>query len=273
MKKAGIVINTKKPDSISFSRDISLWLENNGCSAEVSDERKEGDIFSESDFLVVLGGDGTMLRAAAKAAINDIPIIGFNLGRLGYLTDAEKSGAFTSLSKLLAGEYKTEKRMMLKAEVFGAETKSSNIALNEVVIAKGVLSKMIAISLTINGKYIDSYRADGIIISTPTGSTAYNLSAGGPILEPDSEMIAITFICPHMIYARPFVVSASDVIDLRISENKRNDAVLTLDGGTTAVLNDGQNVIIEKSKYYTTTIRTTGMGFYDILRQKMVGQR
>ena len=230
-----------------------------GCKPLLDTE----DIYRESDFIVVLGGDGTMLRAAQRAAFSDIPLLGVNLGTLGYLTDAEPDELEQTLHAVLQGRFSLEKRIMLQTDLNGEWA-----ALNDIVISRGLFSKLIRFQLFINGDYIDTIRADGVIVSTPTGSTAYNLSAGGPILKPDSEMMVITAICPHSLYLRPWVISSGDTVKLRVLNDA--DAILVMDGRNTATLEAGRMLSISRSDKYTSIIKTKSFSFYEILRRKMI---
>jgi len=298
MKKVGIIANTTKDEATIFSAELSKWLLEHDCLPFISSDvlvspefkdysHDQSAMFDKCDFVVVLGGDGTMLNAASIAATHDIPLLGINMGRLGYLTDVDMPEAFCSIEKVLKGEYKEEKRMMLSANIIGQpgsmseqfQMRASNgealgdnhldkslLALNDVVVASAMSYKMVSAEIWINGKYIDTYRADGIIVSTPTGSTAYNLSAGGPILEPTGEMMIITLICPHLIHARPYVISASDTISITIN----GKATAIIDGQIADKLFDGSKITISKSEFSTRIMRTTSLGFYDILRQKMM---
>ncbi|MBR1736460.1 MAG: NAD(+)/NADH kinase, partial [Firmicutes bacterium] len=196
-----------------------------------------------------------------------------NIGTLGYLADVERNDAQEAIEKVLDYDYKIEKRMMLEAFVEGKDgVRDKFFVLNEVVVSSSVFSKMIEIKTEVNGDFLDSYRADGIIVATPTGSTAYNLSAGGPILKPDTELTAITYVCPHALFSRPFVVSGNDVIRLSFKDDCDN-AVATFDGQKRATIGRGETVVIKKADYYTNIIRTSGLSFYDILRSKMVEVR
>ncbi len=230
--------------------------------------RDQDFLYKQTDFLVVLGGDGTVLHAAKDAAV---PLLGINLGHLGYLTDVDKNEALSSIDRVLRGKFKRERRMMLDTTLTrnGCVTETRR-CLNDVCVLRGTSHRMICFELYINDEFIDSYRADGIIVSTPTGSTAYNLSAGGPILKPDAEMIAITLICPHALYIRPSVVSADDAVMLKILEE---DCALVLDGENELKMTRGDLVTIKRSSKYTTIYKTNGLGFYDILRIKMLEAR
>jgi len=263
--------------------EITNWLFTQGIVPIITDELKsfvhteplivdEDQLYQKSDFIIALGGDGTILRTAPLAAKYATPIIGINLGTLGYLTDAEEKGGIEAVGKVLENRFNTEKRMMLGAEILDGDLKvlqGSLVALNDVCILRGSAPKVKTFNLNINGQFLDSYKADGIIIATPTGSTAYNISAGGPVLKPDIEIIAITPVCPHKMHSRPMVVSADDVVSIEIKDNYEHEAVLTLDGQDHIVLEKGQMVKVRKSPDYLTLIKTSDMGFYDILRAKL----
>lgn len=281
MKNIGFITNIDKDPDLSHTSQLVEWVEekghnvflkdiiqkeiNMGISAATTDE-----IYVKSDFVVVLGGDGTILRVARKAALYDTPILGINFGTLGYLADVERSDAIEAITNVLENKYTIEKRMMLEAFMErGCISHDINLALNEVCITNLAFSRMITLDIQINNKYVDTVRADGIIVSTPTGSTAYNLSAGGPILSPDTELITITHICPHTLYSRPIVVSGDDKIKIQVKGNF-NNIQFTCDGQNGQPLKDGDVVVIKKSDYYTNIIKTTNLNFYDILRRKMV---
>jgi NAD+ kinase len=225
------------------------------------------NICEKADFVVVLGGDGTMLRAARLAAPYGTPLLGINLGNLGYLTDTDAETSETALSAALNGEYKLEKRMMLRVK--SERLPEGETALNDVCLLKSESSRLVELSLRINGEYIDSYRADGIIISTPTGSTAYNLSAGGPIAKPDSEMIIITPINPHKLFARSFVISANDTVTVKSEGAKSGGLLIAADGHTVCRALPGESADIRRNGVSTMIMKTNDLGFYDIVRKKL----
>ena len=228
----------------------------------------ESKLFEKADFIIVLGGDGTILRWAKKIAKYHKNILGINIGNLGYLTDVEKTEGINSIKNILNNKYKIEKRMMLSVTVNNEEY----ICLNEANINNGATCRMIKIGVDINNKFVDAFSADGIIVSTPTGSTAYNLSAGGPILKPDTELMAITYVCPHALFSRPYIISSSDTIRLYL-ENENSTAYLSLDGESCINIKYGDSVYIKKSNFYTNIIKTNDFEFYDVLRRKMVEMR
>ena len=253
----GIIANKDKDTGLDFTRRIHEFLKAHG--AKVSPEGEK------ADFWVVLGGDGTMLRAAKDAALLNVPLLGINLGNLGFLTDADKQDGLTALEKVLSGQYESQKRLMLIAQTGQKEPPSSqNLALNEVfVTADGRLQYF---SVYVNGVHMDDIRADGVIVATPTGSTAYNLSAGGPILAPYGEMMAITAVCPHSLSTRPWVVPASDTVRIV----PRCKGLMILDGEKRQSLPKGQGVEVSRAPVSATIIKTTPTHFYEILRRKKI---
>lgn len=284
MKKIGFITNTDKDPKLYYTKQIVDWVKDNNNIPLLEQNMSkvlnvphglpsENEIYQQADFIVVLGGDGTILRVSRKAAIYSMPILGINLGTLGYLADVEKADAISAISKVLEGNYTIEKRMMLEAYIDkGNISNDIHLALNEVCISNSIFSRMIKINMEINDDFIDTCRADGIIISTATGSTAYNLSAGGPILKPDTELIAITHVCPHALYTRPYVVSGNDIIKIKI-DGDYNNTILSIDGQQNMPLGNNDKVVIKRSNYYTSIIKTTNLSFYDILRRKMVEAR
>jgi len=288
MKNIGFVANLDRDINGEYLQKVTDWLLSKGLSPIIRDSEAafinnhskvtSGDeLYRLSDLVVGLGGDGTMIGASKKAAMYGVPVMGINLGTLGYLTDAGGGEAgIESLRKAIFGDYKTEKRMMLEASILDENRKvvmDKLYALNDVCVLRGTSPKAKSYSLKINGDYLDKYKADGIIIATPTGSTAYNLSAGGPILRPDMECIAITPICPHKMNSRPLVVSAHDVMNVEVFGDYEgediNEVMLSLDCQHNIGVKEGYSVEIRRSEKYVTLIKTNDLGFYDILRKKM----
>jgi len=279
VKKIGFVTNLNKDPQMHYTKQLIDLVKENGCismlSVATGELEKEPTVtidqmYSQADFVVVLGGDGTILRVARSVAKYDVPLLGINIGTLGYLADCERNDAKEAIENAIRGNFKIEERMMLEARVErNGEMLESNVALNEISVVNSVFSRVIKLALEINEDYISSYRSDGIIVATPTGSTAYSLSAGGPILKPDTKLMAITYVCPHSLTARPFVVSGDDIVKIKV-ESSYGNAVINLDGQESMPLANGDVVTIQKSDYITKTIRTTKMSFYDILRNKML---
>lgn len=281
----GFITNKDKDPQLKFTKDlIQFILQNNATPVLIESMAKQvklkcqtvldvKQVFEKSDFVIVLGGDGTILRVALNSAYFKSKILGINIGTLGYLSDVEQNDAFEAVKKVLDNDYKIEKRMMLDVFVENTEIEGSKkTVLNEVSITSSGISRMIKISVAINGNFVDTYRADGIIISTPTGSTAYNLSAGGPILKPDTELIIINYICPHALFARPYVISAKDEVSISIT-GENDNAIISLDGQQSIPIKNSECIKITKSNFYTNIIKTTNLNFFDILRRKMVDVR
>ena len=248
----GIVTNKARDLGLAYTKVVTEWLIARGYTPVL-----EGDEIFTGKFLIVLGGDGTMLRAAHKAALHSTPMLGINLGTLGYLTDVERNDGLSAIEKMLSGDFHREQRMML--EVRG------NLALNEAAVHRGGPPGLVALRICVNGLHMDTLRADGLIVATPTGSTAYNLSSGGPILKPDSEMIVVTAICPHTLYTRPWVLSGND----KITITPMDPAVISLDGSVKIELNPGQEISIHRSRYTATVVKTASVDFFEVLRKKM----
>jgi len=219
-----------------------------------------------ADATIVLGGDGTMLAAARQVAKFGTPLLGINLGNVGYLTDVEGVQAEDAVKRLLSGDYRVERRMMLEAKISSSD--ATLLALNDITVHRGQNPRLVHCHIDLNGEYMDDFRADGVVIATPTGSTAYSLSAGGPLLKPDAQMIAITPICPHSLSGRPAVVSHEDVITIKLENSP--DLMIAYDGEY--ILKSKQEFIeitVQASKHTANIIRTCNLSFYEIFRKKM----
>lgn len=218
------------------------------------------------DCIVVLGGDGTLLRAAKELADLKRPLLGVNLGHLGFLTEVEVPDLFVALSSMLSGEYLVDERRLLSAKVFrdGQELARFD-AMNDVVVAKGPFARLINLETFVNNAYVTTYPADGLIIATPTGSTAYSLSAGGPILSPDLSVMVMTPICPHSFFDRSIVVDGTRQIKIRIRTIHR-DTLVTIDGQEGHPLEDGDEVVVETSPTVIRLMRRPGWSFFHVLR-------
>ncbi len=226
-------------------------------------------IMRDADVAVVLGGDGTLLNIAPLAAVCGVPILGINLGKLGFLTQAEK-GDYSIFEDLFDGRYSVTSCMMLDATVVhkGVEGESF-LALNDIVLSAGGVSKITNVSAAVNGTNIGSYSADGLIVATAVGSTAYSLSAGGAVLHPDLDAMIITPICPHTLKARCTVVPGNDEIWISPSKPYRSNVSLLVDGEARGVLENDEFVKISKSKYRTRLIKPNNKNFFDVLRKKL----
>lgn len=281
MNKVGIWPNLERDKDLIVTKRLLHYLVERGCIPGLSEKvaflagapmytRKDEELYQFSDFLISLGGDGTLLGIGRKAAPYETPILGINLGHLGFLTAEDKNYAEQAIDQVLQGSYKIEKRMMLEASVFAEPKRVDGIqALNDICITRGFSSKILEFNVFINNEYVDTLRADGVIICTPTGSTAYNLSAGGPIMKPDAQSIAITPICPHALYSRSIIIAAEDLVTIEVNSRAEEDFTISADGQTSFTLKRKNLVQVKKSKYYTTIIKTNQLGFYDVLRQKL----
>ncbi len=285
MKRVGIIPNRFKDKDFGITKQIVSWLEKEGLEvyamAEVAEllDTKIGildrnNLYRQCDCIIVIGGDGTILSVAEDACKQDVPIIGVNLGRLGFLADIELKDMEVALKKILNEEYTIDKRMMLSATVIGpGEDVQVFHALNDINVTRGSFARIVDFQISINKELCDVYPADGIIISTPTGSTAYNLSAGGPIVVPGASTYVITPICPHTLYSKSIVVSKEDVVEIRTLEAHDKNMALSIDGKLKMYLTPQHVIKVKKSLYETKLIKCSERKFFDILRDKMVERR
>lgn len=280
MNRLGLVINMDKENVFNLARDIIDWLEKKGCQVFLNYKECQvlgredlcyprGEFCENVDCILVLGGDGTLLNTARILAPSGIPLFGVNFGQLGFLTEVEIADVVPSLEKLLAGQFTIEERMMLEAAVSrDGQIINKYICLNDVVITKGAFSRLIYLETFINGEYVETYPADGLIVSTPTGSTAYSLSAGGPLVEPNLELMLITPICPHTLYARPMVVSSEEEIKVHLISNQ-GEVMLTLDGQHGISIKQGDEIIVKKSTCKARLLKLRQRTFFKVVREKM----
>jgi NAD+ kinase len=239
-----------------------------GLSAPGMSVVPPAEVTARADALVVLGGDGTLL-AASHLVTRPVPVMGVNFGSLGFLTDITMTDLYPALEGVLAGNYRYEERRMLHAVVRrGGQADVSGDVLNDVVITKAALSRIIELDVSIDGVFVSSFRADGLIVSSPTGSTAYNLAAGGPIIAPGAEAISICPICPHTLTNRPLVLPFD--VEIRLQMNTREQEVmLTADGQTGLPLMAGDRVEIRKSAKTFNTVCAKDRDYFEILRSKL----
>lgn len=228
------------------------------------------DLYAKADVVIVLGGDGSILEAARRSAKRETPILGINLGRLGYMAELEMS-ELSLLSHLFDGEYELEERSMLLVRVLGNDKSErfSSYALNEAVITNGSVARIIDLEMSEGGIPVTNYRADGLIVATPTGSTAYSLSAGGPIADPRLRCFCVTPICPHSLSARPLIFPDEAVLEIKNVCQREKSLFLTVDGRVNFELFRGNVVEIRRSASATKLIRFRKCGFYNRLRDKM----
>ena len=271
VKKAIIIPNYIKEESMEFSKTAIKLLEKNGY--EVTVLKQEDEPKEKADFALVLGGDGTILRACKKLYKFDIPMLGINYGHLGYLAECDPDTAIASIDKLVSGNYTLESRMMLQGEVIrNGKTQFEFIALNEASFYRSTLLKAFTAELFINGMHTETVVGDGLIVATPTGSTSYNLSAGGPVLTPGSSNIAITPISPKYFPRSSIVANGEDEIEIRVivdSYVKTGNPALQIDGDDAFELNDGDVIKIKKSDDFAKIIKITNQSFYQVLQKKL----
>jgi NAD+ kinase len=230
-----------------------------------------GDDWGDAELIIVLGGDGTLIRAAQALAPLQVPVLGVNTGHLGFLTELENSELFEHLEPILAGQYSIEERLMLSVTLErNGEQVMSTTALNDAVVSKGPRARLVKIVVTVGATEVASYPADGVIVATPTGSTAYSLSAGGPIVGPTVDVLLVTPICPHTMAARSLVVAGSEEVTLTVLESP-GEVGLSADGSEPVQLYAGDRVAVKKAPFSARLIRRPTAQFYDVIRQKLAG--
>jgi NAD+ kinase len=285
IKRIGVVVKPHQPEALETLCKLTEWLtargialvggnavdrerieHETGCVIEVIPEE---ELPQKVDLILVLGGDGTMIATARMLGDCEVPVIGVNYGGLGYLAEFRIEELFTALESILAGDYKLEKRVMLAVELRrGDELVTKNRVLNDVVMNKSALARIIQIETYLNDQFVNSFRADGLIVSTPTGSTAYNLSAGGPIIFPTMNAVVITPICPFTLSNRPIVVPDDSVIEVRLMTEKE-DVALTLDGQVGFPIQARDRVVIRKSNTTFNLVQPKNRNYFDLLRDKL----
>jgi NAD+ kinase len=278
-KSVGIIYKHNfEPARVECSR-LKEWLEDRGIdvyteemSASATPRKyveEETSIPDTVDWVAVLGGDGTLLGAARKVGRYGLPILGINLGGLGFLTEIPAKRLYADMELLIAGEIDIETRLMLQARVVRDNQEVCRFsALNDVVINKGALARIIELGVCIDDRFLTTFRADGLIISTPTGSTGHNLSAGGPILYPDIEALLVTPICPFTLTHRPIILPGAAVIEITMGE-RSEEVLLTFDGQVGFDLMENDRVIVSKSESKLRLIKSPNQDYFDILRTKL----
>ncbi len=234
----------------------------------ITSEYTNGSVYEGVDAVIILGGDGTMLQAAEPCGRSGIPVMGINLGKVGFMTEVETADMEDACDRLLADDYDVEERMMMNVTISGNNGKSTYIALNDLVISKPE-AKMVAMELYANGEKVSEYMADGLIISTPTGSTGYSLSAGGPVADPTMTLFIATPICAHTLSARPMLMSQQKKITLQITESGSHTATVTVDGENKCVMTSGDTVTVERSEYRLKIIKLGKQSFYHTMMAKL----
>lgn len=284
IKYVGVVVKPNHSDAWKTACELAAWLEKRGIeligrpheqierfnSGTCEIDYAETEKFQEqADLIVVLGGDGTMISTARLTGDREVLVLGINYGSLGYLTEFRIEEMFAALEAILRGEYDIDRRVMLDVEhLRDGEKLYSGRVLNDVVINKAVLARVIEIEVNLNKLFVNSFRADGLIVATPTGSTAYSLSAGGPIVYPSMNAIVLTPICPFTLTNRPIVMPDDAEIELKL-RNENEGVVLTLDGQIGHQMQVQDRVLIRKSKILFNLVQPPNRNYFDVLRNKL----
>jgi NAD+ kinase len=281
-----VITNERKDKENIITKQIADYIKASGrnCTLISAHSLEDNEISPDLDAqcAIVLGGDGTLIRCATHLMDYDIPILGINLGTIGFLAEIETHHIKEALDRLFKDDYLLENRMMLRGELLmGGKHKPpdnngsfTGYALNDIVITRKGLSRIISLRIYVNEELVDDYRGDGVIISTPTGSTAYNLSAGGPIITPKADVMVITPICPHSLSPRSVVVSSEDIVKVVVRKSKKtqsDEAIATFDGQTVIDLGTDDEILIKKAQYNTRLIRLNRTVMYEVLRSKLTG--
>jgi len=294
MKRIGIIAKKNKPEAIPIARNLVAWFQNRTMEVYIEEEMgnllfdsgsslragvplsdvsvhsvERSEIPNHVEMIIVLGGDGTLLSVARLVTEHDVPILGVNLGGLGFLTEITLEELYRVLERIIQGDFVTDERVVLNAAVIRrGERMAEFTVLNDAVINKGALARIIDLETTINGEYLTTFKSDGLIISTPTGSTAYNLSAGGPIVYPSLHSVIITPICPHTLTNRPIMVP--DDVEVRvILKAKQQEVILTLDGQQGFYLEFEDMVEVRKAESRILLIKSPYRHYFEVLREKL----
>lgn len=285
IRRVGIIVKPHQPEALQTVCGAIKWLAQRGIALAGTPDLERDRIEHQTgcavesyppdqlaanvDLMIVLGGDGTMIATARMLGDCEVPVLGVNYGGLGYLAEFRIEELYTALESILAGNYRVDTRVMLAVElVRGAEEVTRNRVLNDVVINKSALARIIEIEAYLNGQFVNSFRADGLIVSTPTGSTAYNLSAGGPVIYPSMNAVVITPICPFTLSNRPIVVPDDAEIELFL-KTEEEDVALTLDGQVGFPLQCRDRVRIKKSKATFKLVQPMNRNYFEVLRDKL----
>ena len=273
MKHFLIYTNQMKDKEYQITGEVKRLLEEKGQQVTLFSELKSGEIPVHMDAMLVLGGDGTVLQAVRETKTEPIPLIGINLGTLGFLAQIEPAGIEEALDRLIAGDYTREERMMLQGQaVFADGSVREGFALNDIVITRNGPLQMLKLSIYVNGRFLHQYQADGVIVTTPTGSTGYSLSAGGPLIAPGAKLLMLTPICPHTLNQRSIIFSSEDVIEIEIPEGRDGQmqrVSASFDGVTSAYITTGERIRIRKSEQCAEFILMNQESFLDVLNRKM----
>ena len=283
MDKFYIITNCAKDQNLQFTNEIVSYLKEHGreCPVQQAERKKEGayhytdpDLIPEgTECLLVLGGDGTLLQASRDVVYREIPMLGINLGTLGFLAEVDKHSVYSALDQLMEDDYEIEERMMLTGTVWhGDKIIGQDIALNDIVICREGPLRVVRFKNYVNDVFLNSYNADGIIIATPTGSTGYSLSCGGPLVSPNAAMTIMTPIAPHTLNTRSIIFPEEDVITVELGEGRRQvheQGLASFDGDTEIPIVTGDRIVIRKASVSVKILKLNHLSFVEVLRQKM----
>ena len=280
MKSIGLIVNPQKEETLRLAADIASWLAARNIRSLVeeqvarlinrSDLAASTEAVTDAEIVVVLGGDGTILRAARAASPRGTPILGVHLGQYGFITEIHPPDVMPALERVIGGDYQISERMMLQASLIrDGKTIESTVALNDAVVSKGPLARMLSLRTMVDERLITTYAADGIIVSSPTGSTAYSLSAGGPVVHPDVRVMIITPICPHTLNARSLVIPDFESVQIVGECEIEDEMMLTVDGQIGVQLKCGDKVDVRRAEFPARIIYWDRMSFYDKLQSRL----
>lgn len=278
-----IITNKHKDPDLKMTKYIQNYLEEKGkvCEIQIKDRNVlEGEQYTDSanisedvDMILVLGGDGTMLQAARDTMSRRVPLLGVNMGTLGYLAEVEENNIKSALDQLINDDFSIEERMMLVGRIYkNGGYLPEEYALNDITLTRKGSLQIIRFAVEVNGQLLSEYGADGIIVATPTGSTGYNLSAGGPIVEPPAKLLLLTPVCPHTLHSRSIVLSAADRISISVAENRDGRAQTveaSIDGGHHVELSAGDRIEIGKAQRVVRIVKLKEISFLETLHKKM----
>ncbi|WP_461810196.1 NAD(+)/NADH kinase [Faecalimonas sp.] len=268
MDKFYVITNHTKDEKYEVTKAIKKYIEENGKRCILESEQP---IPNDTEGVLVIGGDGTLIQAARELLDKNVKLIGINLGTLGYLTEIEMQTIYPALDRLFADEYTVEERMMLKGSLPNG---TENVALNDIVVTRYGSLRLISFRVYVNGELLNTYQADGMIVSTPTGSTAYNLSAGGPVVEPTAAILVLTPICSHALNTSSIILSVEDEIIIEMGsrrENEEDESVVAFDGTDILKVCTGDKIIIKKANETMKLMKINQVSFLETLRRKMKG--